>query len=151
GFAGLRPQFDVPVMRSNDSLYGIETQTRPLADFLRRKKRIEDTRPNLFRYSRAAVSNFNNEKVDLAENSNAQLALSIHRVDRVVDQVGPHLIQFAAVGAHAGKIRLVVALDRDALFQAVAEDLQRVLDILLDIDFLQRRLVHVRIALDRRN
>ena len=45
-----------------------------------------------------------------------------------------------------GKITIVLAHDFESVFELVIQDLQRVLDAVVDIDVLHRRLVHMRVG-----
>ena len=54
----------------------------------------------LRRNAGAVVGNLNYDTTVLAIGSNAKLAFAAHGVNRIVDEVGPHLIEFAAEGIH---------------------------------------------------
>jgi hypothetical protein len=72
------------------------------------------------------------------------------RVDRVVEQVGPDLVELGAVHADARECRVIAALDRDLrVLELVMEDRQRGFEPLVDVDLLQVGLVHVGVSLDR--
>ena len=47
---------------------------------------------------------------------NPQLTLSAHRIDGVIDEVCPHLVQFAAEGIYEKRNLLIVALHFYAVF-----------------------------------
>src|SRR5260370_36501719 len=55
------------------------------------------------------------------------------------------------MGTNTGQVWIVFADYSDTCFQSVSKNLQRIFEILFQIDFLDGRLVHVGIALDRGN
>ena len=75
------------------------------------------------------------------------LTLQAHCVEGVLDQFGPDLIEFAAVGADVGNVRVVVAHDADVI-QARVEHRQGGVERLGEVDLLDRRLIHVGVVLD---
>ena len=48
------------------------------------------------RNSRTVIGNLDRDAIVIAISSNPQLPFSAHRVNRIVDDVGPHLVEFAA-------------------------------------------------------
>ncbi len=77
-----------------------------------------------------------------------QLAFVFHGVGGVVNQVGPDLVQFAAVGGDFRDVGCKLAADLDAFFQLVLHDRQSGFNAAHDVHLLHRRLVHVGIFLD---
>ena len=76
--------------------------------------------------------------------------LLAERVDRVVEQVRPHLVELGAVDGDLRQRLVVVALDLDVrVLELVAEDHQRGLEPLVDVDLDQLAAVHVGVRLDR--
>ena len=59
---------------------------------------------------------------------------AVHRVDGVVDQVGPHLVELAGVRLDRRHVGAVVAHHRDAVAELVAEHHQRALEALGHVD-----------------
>ena len=73
--------------------------------------------------------------------------VAVHRVERVVDQVGPHLVELAGVGRDLRQ-RAVVLLDhRDAGGDLGAEHDQRRVEPGVQVGRLVRRPVHLRVLL----
>ena len=68
-------------------------------------------------------------------------------VERIFDQGGPHLVQFAAIGVDAGQIGLIVALDFD-IGHARLEHLQGGVEAGGHIDFEDGGAVHAGVGLD---
>ena len=73
----------------------------------------------------------------------------MHRVDRIINNVGPDLVEFAPERIHQKRNPLVIALHHHALFQLVIQDGQGDFQALHDVHVLRRRLVHVGVFLDR--
>ena len=94
------------------------------------------------------VANFNHDTAVFAVGSDAKLALPTHGVDGIVDEVGPHLIEFAAKRIHQQRNRVGNRAAPLLLFQLVIQDRKRGFQALHDIDILNRRLVHVGVFLD---
>ena len=77
-----------------------------------------------------------------------QRAATVHRVDGVVDEVRPHLVQLGAVGLDRWQVvgDLGVHLD---VAETVTQDDERLLQTDANVDPPDRRLVEVGVALDR--
>ena len=71
-----------------------------------------------------------------------------HGVSGVVYQVGPDLIEFAAIGGDLGKIWRKIANHGDAFAEFVLKDGKRGFQAANYVHFLHRRLVHVGIFFD---
>ena len=76
-------------------------------------------------------------------------AAAVHGVRRVVDQVGPHLVELRPVGLDLRQVRRVVPRHVDPGAQLGTQDDQRVVQALAHVDALHRRLVEVGVALHR--
>lgn len=79
-------------MFSDDSLHGIESQARALAHTFRREERFKDVSLNLGRDAGAIISDLNYYATIVAVGSHSKRAGTAHRVDGVIDEVGPDLI-----------------------------------------------------------
>src|SRR5689334_22853179 len=95
--AGNRLHSNVAAVLLHDSINRIEPQSRALADWLGREERLEDAILELGRDSGAVVADFHQNASELRCGADYQFALPVHRVDGVVDQVRPDLIELAAV------------------------------------------------------
>src|SRR5262249_54875681 len=125
-----------------------ETKTRPLARFLRREERVEDPTLNLLRDARPVVLDFDNHPAPLAAGPDNDLAGAVHRVDCVDEEIGPYLIQHAAVGLYSGHVRAVVATNGDAILELVAQHHEGVVETLVRIYGLHRGLSQIRVSFD---
>src|ERR1700739_4320973 len=67
---------------------------------------------------------------------------AVDGVDRVIDDVGPNLIQLTAERIHEKRDRLVITLDLHSAFELVVQNRQGAFQALYNINVLLRRLVH---------
>ena len=79
-----------------DALDGVEAETGALSDALGGEKRFEDMGADVRWNSRTVVDDLDHDPLVIAIRADFQFALAIHGVDRIVDQVGPNLVEFAA-------------------------------------------------------
>jgi len=84
-----------PVLLHN-SLNRVETESCALSDSFGCEKRLKDVGLDLGRNSRTVIADLNHNATVVAISSNSKLPLSAHRVDGIIDEVGPNLIEFAA-------------------------------------------------------
>src|SRR5262245_37557799 len=93
----------------------------------RREEGLEDAAELLRRDAAATVRDLDHRAVALAAGADRNGPRSAHRVDRVVDDVGPDLVETAAERPDGRQAPVVVAPDLHIL-EAVGEDCQGVLD-----------------------
>ncbi len=74
--------------------------------------------------------------------------MAIGRVNCVVQNIGPDLIERIAEDAHGGQLVIVGPLEGDVA-HPVSKDYQRVLQPLMNIDDLFRTPIHIRIPFNR--
>src|SRR5260370_40025571 len=84
----------------------IEAKPGPLADSLGRKKRLKDARLYVRRNSRTVIANLNHNAIGFTINSHPESAFAVHGVNRIVNDVGPDLVQFAAERIYQQRNRL---------------------------------------------
>ena len=135
-------------MLLHNSLDGVQAEARTFPDSFRREERLKDVGLHLVGNSRTVIANLNHSATVVAIGSDAKLALSVHRVNRVINDVGPDLVEFAAKRIHQEGIALVIALHDHSLFQLVIHDRKRGFQALYDVHVLHWRLVHVGVFLD---
>ena len=135
----------VPV--GHDTIADHQTQARSRPDAFGGVERLEDVRLNFRRNAAAVVGDFHHHLVVIQKCGDADLPRSFDRVDGVIEQIRPHLVEFAAVGHDSWNRAIVLARDRD-LLELVAQHRQRVLNPFVHVHLLHRRLVHVRIRFD---
>jgi len=76
----------------HNSLNSVQTEARAFPNSLGCKKRFKDVGLHLGRNAWTVIANLNYSATVVAVRSDAKLALTVHRVNRVIDNVGPHLI-----------------------------------------------------------
>src|SRR2546423_6940116 len=150
GFARLGVDGDrAAVALDDDALCDVETQTGAFAHVLSRVEDLERAGRYLQRHPRAGVTDLDDDIVPLGPRRQPQRACSVHRVDGVVDEVGPHLVEFAGVSLDVGDAGAVVTDDRDTVAELVPEHYQGALEAVRYVDPLYRCPVHLRVGPDR--
>ena len=146
GFAGARFKFDFTAMTvGHDAVADDQPKTSAGADGFGGEERFEQVRLRLRRNPRPIVNNLNQHLVVFVAGPDTNLAGALDRVYRVINEIGPHLVEFASVG-HDARRRAVKGSNQRDVFQFVAEHGQSALDALVNVHLLHRRLVHVRIG-----
>src|SRR4051812_263979 len=135
-------------MIAHDAADGVEAEAGSFADWLGGEEWLEDAAFDIVRDAGAVVDYFDAGTVAVAGGAYGELAVSIHGVGGVGDQVGPDLVELAAVRADFGQGAVVLADDLDAVFQAMAQHHQSVFQTRVDVDFLLGHLVHVGVLFD---
>src|SRR5205823_14986595 len=116
---------NVAAMFADDTRYSVQAQTGSLANAFRRKERLEDMRLHVGRDARPIVSDFYYHAIVFTISSDAQLTLSVHGINRFVNNVGLDLVEFAAERVHKKRNTLILALHGDAALELVVQDGQR--------------------------
>src|ERR1700716_516899 len=115
GVARLRLHADVAVVATDDdAIADVQTEAGAVANVLGREERFEDAPLQLGRNSGPGVADLDKDPIVFSGGPNSQRPFPIHGVDGVVDQVGPHLVQLARLGADLGEAPVVVPYDLDA-------------------------------------
>src|SRR6516225_11057073 len=108
---GLRFEFDLAVVPiCNNPVTDQQPQPRPGANTLGREERFKYPRLDLGRDSSPIVHNFHNQLIIFDRSADADLAAAIHGIDRIIDEIRPHLVKFAAV-SHDARRRTVEGPD----------------------------------------
>src|SRR5215213_10058151 len=93
GLAGFGRDLKLPTVLVDDDVVGdVQAQARADARSFRGKEGFEDARLNLRGYPRSVVDDVDRDHTFRGEGAQSKLSLASYGVDRVVDQVGPHLI-----------------------------------------------------------
>jgi hypothetical protein len=101
GVTGLGLEADISFMVASDYAAGdVQTKTGALSYFLGCEKGFEDVRMHLFGNAWAVVGDLHEQPAWLLGCAYPDAARSIHRVDGVVYQVRPNLVELAAVRAY---------------------------------------------------
>src|SRR4029077_17395062 len=130
---------------ANDSVADNQSEAGSRATLGGEERDGKNMRLGFRRNAAAVIGDFDEEVGTVTPGPNVDPSSSVHRIDGIVDEVGPHLIKLAAVGADLRQGAVKVARD-GGVFQFVTQDNQRILNSLVDIDLLPRRLIHERIG-----
>ena len=87
---------NISPMLLHDSLHRIESKARSFPNSFGREKRFKDVGLHLVRNSWTVIANLNHNATVVAIGADAKFSFSVHRINSVVDNVRPHLVQFAA-------------------------------------------------------
>src|SRR5882724_925206 len=148
GFAGDGVEVDGAAVFADDTLNGVEAEAGAVADALGGEEWLEDVGLNVFRNAGAVVDDFHQNVIAFVGDPDAELALIFHGVGGVVDEVGPDLIQFAAVGGDFGDPGSKFANYGNSFFELVLHDGDGGFEAANDVHFLHGGLIHVGIFLD---
>ena len=89
---GLHPQIAV-VLLDDDPAGQIQPEPGALAERLGGEERVEDAADDVLGDARSVVADLDADHLFvLALRAHRQRAVAVHRLDRVVDDVGPHLV-----------------------------------------------------------
>ena len=133
-FAGFRLDLDlttVPV--SHDALADCQAETFSRTDTLCSEKRFEDVGENLGWNAGSVVRDFHDRLIVLAPRSNGKLATAVHRIRGIIEQVHPHLREFARIAAHAAAVYGKV-LGHMNVLELMVKSRECAFDLLLNVD-----------------
>jgi hypothetical protein len=116
---GLGTNLNISPVFLHHSLGRIQAEARALPNSFGGEKRLKDVGLYLGGNPRAVISDLDHNTTILAIGSDSKLALSPHGVDRVVNNVGPDLIELAAKRIHEKRNALIIALHYHSLFELV--------------------------------
>lgn len=134
-------------MLSHDRLYSAQPEPGPLTNGFGREKRVEDVRLNLRGYTRAAITDFNHRVLILAKGSKPKFPLTEHGFDRVLYEVGPHLIQLSSGRVDEKRDGLESAHQVDSRSQNVGQGAKGGFETYDYVDVLNRSLIHIGVLL----
>src|SRR5438046_1379219 len=127
----------------NDPAHDVESKSGAFAGVLGSKEGIKDPRYQLRWDTRAVISNLDDYDILCASRPDGNLPSAFIRVDGVVNQIGPHLVQLSPVRSNWGHILVVVAQNLDSLPELVSKNQKRLFDAVVDVDLLLRGPIHV--------
>ena len=132
----------------HDPIDDVEPQARTGAHALGREEGLENSLLNLQGHAWTIVGDLDLDPILGPRRPEQQLALAGHGVDRVVDQVGPDLIQLGAVPGDPWQLGVIVARDGD-IAELVPQDHQGAFEPFPNVDLLHGAAIHERVVLDR--
>ena len=102
GFAGTGFKFNfATVTVANDAVADDQAKAGAGADRFGGEKRLEHARLDLRRNAGAIVHDFDHELVVFQRSADTNFPGAIYGRDRVINQISPDLIKFAAIGCNA--------------------------------------------------
>jgi hypothetical protein len=110
GSAGLGFKRNLAAMTAHDPIDGVQTYSCSITDGLRGEEWLEEMRFHRIGNSRTIVDDLNENEVEFSGSSNNQLALTSHGINGIVNEVGPDLIQLAAMREYPGKFGVELPL-----------------------------------------
>src|SRR6516164_3362512 len=105
----------------DDALCDVETKTGAFAHVLGCVEGLERAGRHLRWHAWAGITDLDEDIVSLGPSRQAKRACPVHRVDGVVNEVGPHLVKLTGVRLYLGDAGAVVAHDRDTVGELVPE------------------------------
>src|SRR5437867_4108291 len=138
GFAwtGLKLNF-AAMSVTNDAVADDQAKAGTGADRFGGEKRFEHVRLHLRRNAGAVVHDFDDELIVLQGCADTDFARALDGVDRVINEIGPYLIEFAAISHNARHGAIEGPNERDVL-QFVTQHGQGALDSFMDVHLLHR-------------
>jgi hypothetical protein len=116
------------------------------ADGLCGEKWLEHPRLDVRGNARSVVHDFNYQLVVLQTGADTDSAGTLYSVDCVINEIGPHLIEFTAV-SHDARDGAIECPNERNVPQFVTQHRQGALNPFVDVHLLHRGLIHVRIRL----
>src|SRR5689334_20794016 len=127
-----------------------ESQARAHAHRLGGEALRKDLWPVFGPDSTTAVGYRNVDPVALATRAYRDFTLTLYRLPRIYQDIQEHLIEHARVALHRRQLAQV-GLDRDAVLELAVRQLQRVLDLLVQVHLAQVCALHARERLQAAN
>src|SRR5215216_3705631 len=135
-------------MIGDDAPHYSQPEPGPRPGIFGRVERLEDVDLRRTRYPRSIVDDLDDHTRAFHVRPDGDTSASVHRVYGVVDQIGPYLVQLAAVPRYPGQVFLVLPQQRDVL-QPRLEDGEGILQAGDHIDLSHYRPVHVGVLFHR--
>src|SRR5258708_7166703 len=83
-------------MAANNPVNGVQSYSSALADVLGREEWLKEMRFHHVGNTGSTVDNLNETEIELSGSSNYQITLTAHGIDRIVNEIGPDLVQLAS-------------------------------------------------------
>jgi len=103
----------------------------------------------LRRHPLAGVAELDDDVIPVSPRCDLERAHAVHRVNGVVDEVGPHLVELAGVCVDPRDVCAVGTNDLHTVAELVVQHHQGALDADRHVDVLDRRAIHLRVRPDR--
>src|SRR5277367_5713757 len=135
-------------MTPHDSVHRIEAHPGAFADAFGGIKRFKDVRLHRLRNAGTVVDDLDEHAVQLSRGPDGQLALAAHRINGVVDKIGPDLVQLTAMRVDPGQAGIELAFHLNSVFEPELKHSDGALYAPVHIHLLRRSLIHVCIFFD---
>src|SRR5262250_1440333 len=106
-------------MLLHNSLNSVQTQAGAFSNSLGGKKRFKYMGLDIRWNSGTVIANLNHHTPAVAISVYPKFAPAVHRIDGIVNDVGPNLIQLTAERIHEKRHRVVITLDFHAALELV--------------------------------
>src|SRR6058998_2414386 len=116
---------------SNDAIADHKTEACPGPNTFGREERLEHVRLNIGRDARAVVHNLDNDLIVFERSTYANFAFPIDSADGVINEIGPDLVELAAM-SHDTWQRTIVCPSDSHVFHFVTEHGQGALQALVN-------------------
>jgi hypothetical protein len=133
----------------DDIVADIQSQTCPATDRFGRKEGIENFGLNILGNPWPIICNLHHHRGIVLARPQDKLTPALHGIDGVVNDVGPDLIQLAAISLDTGQIFGILPAHGNPGFQFGVQNNQGVFQVLFYIYGLYGGLVHVSISFER--
>src|SRR5205823_6779766 len=117
GFARTRFDTHVAMVVLRNSVNSAEPDPSTLANRFRGEEWLKNPAPNFRRNTWPAVDHFDSCALAVTRGANHELALAIHCIGRVRNQIRPDLVQLTPAGADLRQRPVVITDNVDALFK----------------------------------
>ena len=136
------------MLLNDDAVADIEAQPRPVSRRFGGIEGVENFLLNVDGNSRSTVGYFDNDPVAVPVGFQLESAFAAHRSNRVIDEVGPHLVELAAKALNKRQILRKVKIDVEPVSTFFSLLDERVMQSLAHIDGLNGALIHVGVSFE---
>jgi hypothetical protein len=134
----------------NDATGDIETQSRPFAYLFGREEGVENALMDLCRDPWSIITDLDTDSRPVMRGADGDRPRSLKRIQRIVQEIHPDLVELSTVGMQNRKLRVILALNPN-IPHLVVQQGQGDLDPFMEIDLLNWCLIHVGEGFDRVN
>ena len=121
----------------DDTITNHQPQAGAFADAFRRKKRFKQPRFDVGRNAAPIILDFHEDLTVILTRSHPDMTALLNGIDRIIEKIGPHLIEFDTIRRDARQGTVIFANHRRIL-QFMPQHRERALNPLMDVDILQR-------------
>src|SRR5271165_4957747 len=123
GFSRAGFEANAPAVPLDSAKHHVETKAASITDLFGRKERFEHPVLDRCRNAGAVVHDLDQGHIEFPLRADGECSDAIHCLEGVLDEFGPNLIQFAAIGRDSRKASVVLAYYSYALAQLMSQHL----------------------------